>query len=340
MGLTIKEIEDDNIPVYAQIQMFEDGTLEALNAFSIGEACKNFGQLFASIEPDLLFILGDRAELLSIVVPAYLAGIPIAHMCGGDLTFGAIDESVRHAITKLSNFHFVTNALSEKRVLQLGEERERVFNVGHTAIDNLADLPILSKRELEESLNVKFQEFNILLTFHPVTYAEDFGLRALSNIFKALEPYKDYGIFITRPNIDPGYEKINLMLNDFVKSEENRWVFSSLGTQKYFSLMAIVNVVLGNSSSGLMEAPYFKIPTIDVGDREEGRPRGNSVINCSEETNDIKMALKKALRFQETTITTPYGNGGASKKIVDLLETLLQNKLYRKKKFVDLQYDF
>lgn len=335
-GFTLQEIQNDRIPICAQVELFENNNAEISYASILGKGCEQFADVLARLQPDMVLILGDRFELPCVVFPAYLKGISIAHVCGGDLTLGAIDDSIRHAITKLSTFHFVTNEASERRVLQMGEERGRVFNVGHTAIDNLEEFQLLSKHDIEQNLNVKFQKKNILMTYHPVTYANDWGVGAFENILRALELIDDCGVFITRPNIDMGHEQINSRIDHFVSTHTNAWAFPSLGTLRYFSLMSHVDIVLGNSSSGLMEAPYFKKPTVDVGEREKGRTKGNSVISCADDLESIQTALTQAFHFNDFPITNPYGNGGAGEKIVSIVEQLIQTPIHRKKTFIEM----
>ena len=335
---SISEIKEDKFPITEIIEIFNNDDSKLSNALSVATATEKFSKFFNESKPDLLLILGDRFELMGIVTPAYLLGIPIAHMCGGDLTFGAIDESIRHAITKLSTFHFVTNKESYDRVKQLGESPSAVFNTGHTALDNLKEFNLLSSKELESTLGINFNKKNILFTFHPVTFEEDLGTQDLRNSLDVLSSLKETNIFITRPNVDSGNQDFNCLLDDFVSSQKNTWIFDSLGTHKYFSLLNEVDVVMGNSSSALMEAPYFQVPSINIGDRQEGRPQGNSIINCNTDNTSIEQALDMAFNFDPSNITCPYGNGDASTKIAQDLETIFKQKLPLKKKFMELKH--
>ncbi len=260
-GRTIDEIRKDNLAISREILIFPNSMRSDQHAVYVAEGIKKFDLYFKESKPDAVMVLGDRFELFSVVLPAFLAGIPILHLAGGDLTFGAIDDSVRHAVTKMASLHFVNNPESGRRVMQMGEQKEKIFDVGHTAVDNLQYFKLLSRPELETELGIAFASKNILMTFHPETQAKDKGLQILKNTLTALESVKDANIFITGSNIDQGYETFEKAINDFAAAHKNARFFKSLGTQKYFSLMAQVNMVLGNSSSGLMEAPHFRVPT-------------------------------------------------------------------------------
>jgi len=332
-GMTISEIQHDNFPIAAEIPMFAEPSGTDSHAEAVSEGLRKFDAYFRKTKPDCVMVLGDRFELFSIVLPAFLAGIPIVHLCGGDMTLGAIDESIRHAVTKLSTLHFVTNAESERHVLQLGEQPDRVFNVGHTAIDNLNDMTLMNRADLSRELSVSFKALNILMTFHPETYADDRGVKALRNTLSVLGDLQDTGIFITGSNNDPGFEDFRTEVARFVKANSNASFFSSLGTYKYFSLMAQVDVVVGNSSSGLMEVPYFKIPTIDIGNRQQGRLRGNSIIHSDGSPESLRRALDEALNFNRDVIKNPYGEGGAAEKIAAIMNGFAETGIATKKEW-------
>ena len=336
-GLTFSEIEKDfHIDKKIEILLSSDTSIGISK--SMGLAQISFAEAFEELKPDIIVILGDRYEIFSVAAAAMILRIPIAHISGGELTFGAIDDSIRHAITKMSHLHFVATEKYKNRVIQLGESSDHVFNFGEAGLDNIFKLRLLNKTELEKELHFKFGKKNILFTYHPPTLDDrNKIIDDFENILKALANLKNTNIILTKANSDAGGKIINSMLEEF--NRKNTMLFTSLGQLKYLSLLRFVDAVVGNSSSGIVEAPSFKIGTINIGNRQDGRVKAESVIDCKPTDSDIANAFKKLYSdsFQNILqdVENPYGNGGASVKIKEVLKNFdLSNILY--KKFVDI----
>ena len=273
-GMTKNEISQK---IYKEI----DIEIESEPAHSLALTIEKFSQTFKEIKPDLLVVLGDRYEIMGVAQAAMLNNIPIAHLYGGDTTEGAIDEAVRHSITKMSHLHFTSCENYRKRVIQLGEDPTRVFNFGALAIENIKTVPLMSKSELENSLGFEFAEKNLLVTFHPVTLEGD-SKTQFAELLEALDEQKNTNIIITCPNSDEGNEDIFELIKEFESTHSNVKAFKSLGLKRYLSAMQFVDAVVGNSSSGIYEVPSFGIPTINIGNRQKGRIQAESIINCKE----------------------------------------------------------
>jgi GDP/UDP-N,N'-diacetylbacillosamine 2-epimerase (hydrolysing) len=339
-GETYKEIEADGFVINRKIDLLlaSDTPLGLAKSTSLGVA--GFGEVFNSINPDLILVLGDRFEILSAVIAAMFARIPIAHLHGGEITEGLIDEAIRHSITKFSHLHFVGNEEYRKRVMQLGENPDLVFNVGGLGVDAIKNINLLTKSELENSLGIKFNNKNLLITFHPVTLEKNTSHSQMVELLNALSDFKDTCLIFTMPNADTDSQIICELIDDFVDKNINAHFFTSLGQLRYLSCIAQVDAVVGNSSSGLTEVPTFKKATINIGDRQKGRVQSNSVINCIPTSADIKNAIKKSYsdEFRNLLFSTenPYGDGGAAKRIINTLSMINFNSLIHKK-FFDLE---
>ncbi|MFY9084673.1 UDP-N-acetylglucosamine 2-epimerase [Aliarcobacter cryaerophilus] len=339
-GLTYKEIEKE-FSVNKKIEMLLSSDTSIGISKSMGLAQISFAESYDELKPDIVIVLGDRYEIFSATSAAMIARIPIAHLHGGEITEGAFDESIRHSITKMSHLHFTATNEYKNRVIQLGENPSRVFNVGGMGIENIKRLKLLSKDEFEKSIEFKLNIKNILVTFHPVTLENSTAQEQFKELLGAIDELEDTNIIFTKANSDTDGRVINQMIDEYVtKNSHKSIVFTSLGQLRYLSALQYVDAVVGNSSSGLAEAPSFKIGTINIGDRQKGRIKASSVIDCEPNKDSILKSFEKlySKEFQETLKTTinPYGDGCASKKIVEILKSVdLKNIL--KKSFYDLR---
>jgi GDP/UDP-N,N'-diacetylbacillosamine 2-epimerase (hydrolysing) len=283
-----------------------------------------FADAFYDLQPDIILVLGDRFEILPAVSAALVARIPVAHIHGGEKTESVIDESIRHSITKMSQLHFVATEEYRQRVIQLGEHPNRVFLVGGLGVDIIKHLNLLTRSELEKSIDFKFGLKNLLITFHPVTLEISTAKKQFLELLKALSTLKDTQLIFTLPNADTDGRSLIRMVDDFAAQNPNARAYTSLGQLHYLSCLAQVDGVVGNSSSGLLEAPSLKKGTINIGDRQRGRLQASSVINCDPTCDSISHALKYlySSNFQNTLKETinPYGNGGASELIISHLK--------------------
>ncbi len=335
-GLTVKQIKNDNFKISREIEMLLSSDTPSAIAKSIGVGLLGFADVFKEIKPDLIIVLGDRYEILSACIAAVTANIPIAHIHGGEITHGAIDDSIRHSITKMSHLHFVANSNYKKRVIQMGECEERVYEVGGLGIDNIYKLDLLPKKQLENELNIEFQKRNLLITYHPVTLEKGTNEFQIQEILNTLSNYGEINLIFTLSNADYEGRLINNKIIDFCNNTKNSHYFTSLGQKRYLSCLKYVDGVLGNSSSGIIEVPTFKKGTIDIGNRQKGRLKATSIIECSCNKNDIIKSLNKLYSddFQTNLLSTinPYGDGGASSKIINILKTIdlkgLTNKIF------------
>ncbi|MBE0508201.1 MAG: UDP-N-acetylglucosamine 2-epimerase (hydrolyzing) [Marinospirillum sp.] len=337
-GSTYHEIEEAGFSIDAEVEMLLSADSSTAVTKSMGLGMIGFADVYNRLRPDLIIVLGDRFEIFAAVSSALIARIPVAHLHGGETTEGAFDEAIRHSITKMSHLHFVAAEDYKKRVIQLGEQPECVFNVGGMGIDAIKQIKLLSREELEQSIDFLFGEKNLLITFHPVTLEGGASSSAqMSELLAALSELKDTQLIFTLPNADTGGRALSSMVREFVNNHPNSYVFTSLGQLRYFSCLAQIDGVVGNSSSGLAEAPSFGIATINIGDRQRGRLKAKSVIDCQPLKEEILRALKQiyAPQFRKTlkSVDNPYGNGGASKAIVKTLadyplENILKKKFY------------
>lgn len=338
-GLTYKEIEKD-FKIDEKIEtLLSSDTVVGISK-SMGLGMISFSEAFQRLQPDLIIVLGDRYEIFSAVSAAMISRIPVAHLHGGESTEGLIDESIRHSITKMSHLHFTATEEYKNRVIQLGEQPDNVFNVGGLGIDNIIKLNLLSKKELEKKINFEISNQTFLITFHPVTLEKATSEEQFQNLLHSLNEFPDAKFIFTKANADTEGRIVNQMIDSFVKNNpSNATSFFSMGQLNYLSTLQYVSVVIGNSSSGLIEAPSFKIPTVNIGDRQKGRIKSKSVIDCDSEklsiTKTIKTALSKEFLDSIQNIKNPYGEGGASKKVIEIIKTKNFNDIL-KKRFYDL----
>jgi len=323
-GLTYKEIEKDFF-ISKKIEMLLSSDTAVGISKSMGLAQISFAEAYEELQPDLLIVLGDRYEIFSAVSAAMIATIPIAHLHGGETTQGAFDESIRHSISKMSHLHFTATNEYRDRVIQLGENPNRVFNVGGMGIENIKRLELLSLEEFEESIDFKLNKKNILVTFHPVTLEKSTAKEQFQRLLDAIDTLEDTHIIFTKANSDTDGRIINTMCDEYVSQNSDKSVvFTSLGQLRYLSALQYVDAVVGNSSSGLIEAPSFKIGTLNIGERQKGRLQATSVIDCEVTKKNILKAFKKlySKKFQKNLKETlnPYGDGCASKQIIDVIK--------------------
>lgn len=339
-GDTYHEIEEAGFQIDAKVEMLLSSDTSSAVTKSMGLGVIGFADAYERLAPDVLVVLGDRFEIFAATSAAMIAGIPIAHLHGGETTEGAFDEAIRHSITKMSHLHFVATDDYRRRVIQLGEHPDRVFNVGGMGIDAIKRIKLLSRKELEDALDFNLGEKNLLVTFHPVTLeGAASSVVQIRELLSALSELKDTTLIFTMPNADTGGRELGALVHQFAEKHPSAKVYTSLGQLRYFTCLAHVDGVVGNSSSGLAEAPSFKIGTINIGDRQKGRLKSQSVIDCEPSSESILAALKTlySTDFQANlaNAVNPYGNGGASDTIVKMLaEYPLAN--IRKKQFYNL----
>jgi GDP/UDP-N,N'-diacetylbacillosamine 2-epimerase (hydrolysing) len=340
-GSTYRNIENDGFSIDHKVEMLLSSDTPVAISKSMGLGLIGFGETLQELSPDLLVVLGDRFEILSAVSAALILGVPVAHLHGGETTEGAFDESIRHSITKMSHLHFVAAEAYRNRVIQLGENPQRVFLVGGLGVDSIQRLELLDRVALEDSLGFKFGNKSLLVTHHPETLDSSNPGQQMSELLAVLDNLNDTQLIFTMPNADTDSRVIIDMINDYVKSHQNAVAFKSLGQIRYFSCIKFVDGVVGNSSSGLTEVPSFAKGTVNVGDRQKGRLRAKSVIDCGADRASILTALQQlySVDFQAAleTVVNPYGEAGASRKIVEVLKNHTLESIL-KKKFYDLEF--
>lgn len=338
-GNTYKKINQKKIKINSFIKILNKFNSKKDIIKSISEVLtKNFNYL-KNIKPHLVFLIGDRYETFSISLLCLILKIPVAHIHGGEVTEGSYDDNFRHSITKFSKYHFVSNSVFKKRVIQLGESPKNVFNVGGLGVDNIKRLKIIKKQVILNKFSIRKNYF--LGTFHPSSLDSENSISYLKNFLSILKNYKKYDVIITYPNAEEGNEKIIRLLNKYKKDNSNLKLYKSLGLVNYLSLMKYSKLVIGNSSSGIAETPSFNVPTVNIGNRQKGRIFAKSIIQCDGNTNDIKKKIKKALSkkflINLKNNKNPYGNGGASKKILGVLKNLNLDDVNITKSFYDIK---
>lgn len=338
-GLTYKEIEKE-FKIDKKIEILSSSHISLDICAEMARVYEKFAPALAELKPDILVLLGDRYEIFGVAGVASIMQIPIAHIHGGETTQGAFDEAFRHSITKMSHIHFAATNEYANRIIQLGEEPGRVFNVGGPGIENIKKLNLLSKDEFERSINFKLAKKNILITFHPVTLENSSAREQFGEILKALDGLEDTNFIFTKANSDTDGDVINKMIDEYVnQNSQKAAAFASLGQLRYLSAIKFVDIVLGNSSSGLLEVPSFKKATINIGDRQKGRARASSVIDVRPAKEEILAAIKRAYskEFEQTLKDTinPYDGGNPSKKMVKILKEIKLDGIL-KKKFYDI----
>jgi GDP/UDP-N,N'-diacetylbacillosamine 2-epimerase (hydrolysing) len=336
-GLTYKEIEKD-FKIEKKIDMhLSSDTSEGISK-SMGIAQTSFSKAYNKLKPDIVVVLGDRYEVFSAVSSAMISRIPIAHLHGGEATEGVIDEAIRHSITKMSHLHFTAAKEYSKKVIQLGEEPNKVFNVGGAGIENIKRLKLLKKKDFEKSINFKLNIKNILVTYHSVTLEDKTSKKSFQELLDTIDELKNTNIIFTKANSDMDGKVINQMIDQYTKKNLEKSIsVTSLGQLNYLSALKYMDFIIGNSSSGLLEAPSFKIGTINIGDRQNGRLKAKSVVDCLPNKKNMKRAIKKIYsnKFQKILkdVQNPYDNGCASKKITKVLKKVKLDKILKKKFF-------
>lgn len=340
-GLTYRDI---TLPINKKCEILLSSDTPIGLCKAMGLAQISICEAYEELKPDIIVVLGDRYEIFACVASAMICRIPVAHLHGGEATEGLIDEAIRHSITKMSHLHFVATEPYKKRVIQLGENPSRVFNVGGFGIDNIISLDFLDKQSLESSLNFKLKDKNFLITFHPVTLENATAQEQFQELLKALESLStsyDIGYIFTKANADTDGRIINEMIDEFVCTHSNAIAFTSMGQLRYLSTMRFVNAVVGNSSSGLGEAPSFRVATINIGDRQKGRIKADSVIDCEPKSDEIikscEYAMSKEFQVILQNVKNPYGEGGASQKTLEILKSYPLEGIL-KKAFYDVDF--
>lgn len=338
-GLTYKEIEKE-FKIDKKIEILSSSHTSLDICAEMSRVYEKFAPALAELKPDILVLLGDRYEIFGVAGVASIMQIPIAHIHGGETTQGAFDEAFRHSITKMSHIHFAATNEYANRIIQLGEEPSRVFNVGGPGIENIKKLNLLSKEEFEKSIDFRLAKKNILITFHPATLENSSAREQFGEILKALYELEETNFIFTKANSDTDGDVINKMIDEYVSENSQKAVaFASLGQLRYLSAIKFVDIVLGNSSSGLLEVPSFKKATINIGDRQKGRARASSVIDVRPVKEEILAAIKRAYskEFEQTLkdVINPYDGGNPSKKMVKILKEIKLEGIL-KKKFYDI----
>ena len=338
-GLTYREIENEGFHINRKVEMLTSSDTAVGVTKSMGLGLIGFADALNELQPDLIVVLGDRFEIFAAVSAALIARVPVAHMHGGETTEGAFDEALRHSISKMSQLHFVAAETYRQRVIQLGEHPNRVFLVGGLGIDSINNFKLLERAELEASLDFKLGKKNLLITFHPSTLEASTASEQMTELLSVLSSLSEIQLIFTLPNADTGGRALISILEEFVATHPNARAYGSLGQYRYLSCIKHVDAVVGNSSSGLTEAPSFKKGTINIGDRQRGRLQADSVINCLPTCKSIKAGLEKlySKEFQETLkqVKNPYGDGGAASNVINILKNFELKGLV-KKTFHDL----
>ncbi len=330
-GHTIDNIEKDGFLVTERLDFLLSSDSSLAISKSLALAVIAGADCMERLQPDLLVLLGDRYECLALAQCAMLTNIPIAHIHGGEKTEGAVDDVIRHAISKMSHLHFTATKTYQNRVIQLGEHPSRVFDSGAPGLDNIDKLPLLSKKQLADVIEFPQLDAYFLITYHPVTLSSNEAKLALDNLLSVLAEYPNYQVLITFPNADTNGRQLIDVLKTFVsKYTERTKLFESMGQLNYLSAMKHASLVIGNSSSGIIEAPSFQVPTVNIGDRQKGRVCADSVFHCGESVESISKSIKMALQQEPLHVVNPYGRGGASERIVEKLMTVNIDSLLEK----------
>jgi len=344
-GLTYKTIEEDGFEITDNVELLLSSDSEIAVSKAIGLGCISFAETFQKLNPDMVLVLGDRFEIFSAASAAMIMKIPLVHLHGGETTQGAIDEALRHSITKMATYHFPATEKYKKRIIQMGEQSERVFNFGMAGLDNIYKLDLLSKKELESSLDFKLDHKTALVTYHPVTLDDNSTEVNINNLLSALDQF-ELNIIFTKSNADTGGRIINQKIAEYVEMNSDKSIFvDSLGQLRYLSALKHFDLMIGNSSSGITEAPSFKLPVVNIGDRQKGRVKAENIIDTnnsfSEITKSIKEALSTEFKQQISNLINPYDkyqDGRTSEKIKDKLKTIPLNNNILKKEFNDIDF--
>lgn len=341
-GLTYKEIEEDGYTINRKVEMLLSADTPSSIVKSMGVEMISFADVYEQEKPDMVVLLGDRYEIFVAAAAAAIHRIPIAHIHGGESTEGAVDEAMRHAITKMSMLHFPSAEMYRNRIIQMGEQPERVFGVGALGVENIKSLRLLTKSELEESIQFLFDKTTVMVTYHPVTLEAYTAEKQFENLLNVLRKHQELKIIFTKANADTDGRIINQMIDKFVSENADRSIaFVSMGQLRYLSALQYCAAVIGNSSSGIIEVPSFGIPTVDIGDRQKGRVRAQSVIHCETIEEEIEKAVDIALdsEFREEIkdIKNPYEGMETSKRMIEEIKKYLKQKVTLKKCFYDMK---
>lgn len=340
-GMTYKEIEKDGISIDEKIEILLSSDSPVGTSKAMGLAMISFSEYINRTKPDIIVVLGDRFEMFAIASSALIANIPVAHLHGGEITEGVHDDAFRHCITKLSQLHFTSNEQHRKRVLQLGESPYKVFNVGAIGIENIMKMNLMTKEELEKSIQFKLDKKFAIVTFHPVTLEYGNAKTQILELLYALDSFEDMKFIITKANSDNEGREINRIIDEFILDKNEKYItFTSMGQLRYLSAMKYCSLVIGNSSSGIIEAPSFNVPTINIGNRQKGRLQSKTVINCNVNKNEIIKAIKRGLSNsfieQIKYEKNPYGDGKVSEKILMEIKKYLDSEKKIEKSFYDI----
>ncbi|MBC8304519.1 MAG: UDP-N-acetylglucosamine 2-epimerase (hydrolyzing) [Pelagibacterales bacterium] len=340
-GNTVKYIHEDGFKIDSKLKILKNSDTPNSTCLAISTAISKMSSYLNKNKTHIILILGDRFEVFACATAALINRIPIAHVHGGELTYGLIDDSLRHAITKMSQFHFVSNIAYKKRIVQLGENKKNIFLVGAPGIDSIKNTKFINTQKLQKILKIKFKKKIILMTYNPISLDKRTSNNEIDVILKSLAKFSDLTIIITMPNTDPFSFEIFKKIKKFESNNLNCKSFKSLGQNVYYSLLKVSDLVIGNSSSGIIETPYFFKPCVNIGRRQEGRIKAKNIIDSKAQESLITKSIKLGLanKFKKTlkTMKNPYGNGTASKKIANILEKLTSKKIEIKKKFFDLK---
>ena len=340
-GNTINEIKDDGFKTNIKVNLnIKDDKPNDICKY-VGTGVEKFSDAFKKLKPNYIVVLGDRFEIFSASTAALIHNIPIIHLHGGELTESLIDDAFRHSITKMSTFHFVANKVYYKRVRQLGENPNNIFNVGGMGVDSIKKTHLLKKRDIEKKLKFKFLPKNLLITYHPETLSKQDTKKGIENLLKSLKKLKNTRLIFTASNADTYGDYINKKIKTFVKNNKKAYFFYSLGSVNYYSCLKYIDAVIGNSSSGIAEVPTFKKFTINIGNRQKGRLKAKSILDCSTNLKEIKKCLEfiyspLSRKILKKTIN-PYGTGNTSNKILKKLDDLIKRRKNLPKKFFDIR---
>ena len=334
-GNTESYIEKDGFSIECRIPILDEGNTSMDISFSVARAVEGFAKYFSENKPDMVVILGDRTEMLGVAIAAMNELIPIAHIHGGEITQGAVDDSVRHALTKMSYLHFASTDVYKNRIIQLGESPDRVYNVGALSTENILNAPILDEKCIRQIMGIKVGVDYAVVTFHPVTLEKDTARFQVLELCKAMKDTIDMHFVVTMANADAGGDIINHMIKEFSDKCPNISFVANLGMVNYLSAVKYAKFVLGNSSSGIVEAPVLGTPTVNIGDRQAGRLMAETIVNCEPAYDDIIDAIDKVM-FMEHTPTFMYGDGKTSCKIVEVIKKTLASDINIKKTFYDM----
>lgn len=337
-GFTYRRIEQEGFPVTARVESNQRGDDVASLTKSIGYGVIGFADVLQRLRPDILMVLGDRYEILAAAQAAVIARVPIAHLCGGDTVDGAFDEGIRHAITKMAHLHFVTNDTAARRLRQLGENPEHIHMVGNPGLDQIRQIKRMSKAETFKALGIPARSRNLLVTFHPETLAMEGSLTRLDELLAALgELGPDYSLIFTGPNSDSEGRACARRIEAFVSEHETAILRTSIGQKLYLSALAHCDAIVGNSSSAIYEAPSLKTPSVNIGDRQKGRMKAQSVIDCPAERAEITRAIMRAMALDCAAVENPYGDGHSAPRIVEALKALPDPAALLRKHFYELE---